>query len=124
MINLDDLKTEFDKRQQERERCFAAASMRARVMLAEFPPDQLPDAASVTSDCDIFVEWVGASPGTVLFGTFTDEKTYLNRGLRGYPDPETGAELLAEVRAAKAFKEASEICTHCRRRLPTGNADE
>ena len=122
MINLyNHLKAEFDKRQQEREQNFTAAAERARRMLADFPVDALPCVATVTSECDIWVEWAGASPGVVMCGTFSDEKTSLSSCLRGYPDPkdpQTGAELLAEIQAAQAYQEPCETCTRCGQTVP------
>ena len=117
MINFDTLKAEFDKRQQERERNFNAATMMARVMLADFPDDLLPSEMVLEPDCSIFVKW-----SERMIGNISDDKVSLSSLMRGYPDPKDpkyGVELLAEVRAARAYKEPCETCTRCGQTVPT-----
>jgi hypothetical protein len=116
MINFDVLKAEFDKRQQERERNFNAATMMARVMLADFPADLLPSEMVVEPDCSIFVKW-----SERMIGNISNKSVSLSSLMRGYPDPKDpkyGVELLTEIRAAMAYKEPCETCTHCNQPLP------
>lgn len=117
MINLDDLKTEFDKRQQERERCFAASTERAQQMLEDLPADLLPTEMILESDCSIFVKW-----SERMFGTISDLGMSLSSVMRGFPDPEnptTSAELLAAVVEAMAYQEPCETCTRCGQTVPS-----
>ena len=117
MTNFDALKAEFDKRQQERERNFNAATMMARVMLADFPADLLPTEMVLEPDCSIFVKW-----SERMIGNISDDKVSLSSLMRGYPDPKDpkyGVELLAAVVEAMAYKEPCETCTRCGQVVPT-----
>lgn len=118
MINLDTLKTEFDKRQQEREQNFTLATVRAQVMLADLPADLLPtEMALEAGDNSIFVRW-----SERMYGHIEAEGMSLSSLMHGFPDPTsptTSAELLVIVVAPKAYVEPCETCTRCGQTVPT-----
>lgn len=117
MINFDALKAEFDKRQQERERDFAAATGRAERIFADFPGDLLPATMTLAIGDVIVAQWPNKMHATIGWS-----HTYLRSEMRGFPDPKnptTSAEMLAAVVEAMAYKEPCETCTRCGQTVPT-----